>query len=609
MSKWDDEQKQEQSWKHFVKGMKAVWSLIGDKKPEAKSIIAWIAFSKVLEILFPYILKMIFDDTQKMLTSGNYDFYHLYKMEFVLYAICVAMHYFHSFSVEKRFFITWIYLENHVPTLALKKLLSLPIEYHERENIGKKISKIEKGYERFIEILARLRWDVIPELFYLILCIIFIFVADWRMGLIFSCPFIPAAWVNLSGWRKYMWSWERWDILKEESSGKFVGSISNVRTVKNFVQEDKEVFEFSKLRQEMKYLDVDCCLGMQRRYFIMNMFLKTFFIITLGFGLNLVLKGELGFGTIVFVMYTGNKTFDYLWQIINQYTEISKKLYSVIRIKELLEEEENVVNYPDSTIPEFADDNLKLQNVYFKYQTKITPALKGISLDIKQGSFVALAGESGGGKSTTLNLLNRVYDVTNGEILLNGKDIKKIDRDWFRKLFAVVPQEVEIFDDTVAYNIKYGHLDAPDDLVEEALQLSRLDMIINDKEKFIDGIHTQVGERGVRLSGGEKQRIGIARAYLAIRKGAKFLILDEATSHLDSKTELDIQNMIEEMRKSMSVTIIACAHRLSTIQKADWIYFINNGEIVEQGSHERLMNQENGFYQEVVRLQQLGELE
>ena len=204
-------------------------------------------------------------------------------------------------------------------------------------------------------------------------------------------------------------------------------------------------------------------------------------------------------------------------------------------------------------------------------------------------------------------MLARGYDIGSGRLTLDGNEINQLDRNWFRSRFAVVQQDVDIFDATLQENIRYSFPDATAEEVSQALKAAHLDIILANKERFPDGLETQVGERGVRLSGGEKQRVGIARAYVSLLKGANVLILDEATSSLDSEAERAIQNMINKLRAETQITIVAIAHRLSTIQRADEIFVINGGVITESGDHQKLMAQ-NGLYSRLVELQKLGEL-
>ena len=217
---------------------------------------------------------------------------------------------------------------------------------------------------------------------------------------------------------------------------------------------------------------------------------------------------------------------------------------------------------------------------------------------------IAFVGKSGSGKTTLVKLLLRAYDPVSGSIMLDGQDIRSLQRGWYRRLFASVRQDVDVFDGTIRDNVAYSHPDATDQEVEQAARAAHLGAVIDEKDRFPLGLMTIVGERGIRLSGGEKQRVGIARAYLHLLKGARFLVLDEATSSLDSQAERAIQDMVNRIRQEQRITVIAIAHRLSTIKLADRIYVLQQGRITEQGTHHELTSL-GGIYANLVHLQQL----
>jgi ATP-binding cassette subfamily B protein len=229
---------------------------------------------------------------------------------------------------------------------------------------------------------------------------------------------------------------------------------------------------------------------------------------------------------------------------------------------------------------------IRFENVGFAYE----PArriLKGISFDVPAGKTVAVVGPSGAGKSTISRLLFRFYDLSSGRILIDGQDIATVTQKSLRQAIGMVPQDTVLFNDTIRYNIRYGRWEATDAEVEEAARLAQIDPLIRIAPK---GYETEVGERGLKLSGGEKQRVAIARTIL---KGPPILVLDEATSALDSHTEKEIQDALERVSRNRTTLVIA--HRLSTIVGADEIIVLDQGEIVERGTHYALLAK-NGLY-------------
>ncbi|GAX72622.1 hypothetical protein CEUSTIGMA_g78.t1 [Chlamydomonas eustigma] len=238
--------------------------------------------------------------------------------------------------------------------------------------------------------------------------------------------------------------------------------------------------------------------------------------------------------------------------------------------------------------------DIQLQSVVFGYSHD-RKILRGLSLRVEPGQSVAIVGPSGSGKSTILKMLTRQYDVTEGSLYLNGCEIKELSLDSLRNNVAVVPQETVLFNDSILENIRYGRPSASDDDVFEAAKMARLDVAVG---RMTNGFNTVVGERGLKLSGGEKQRVAIARAFL---RAPRLLICDEATSALDSETEAQIMASLNEL--ALGRTSIFVAHRLSTVKGCDKIIVLDEGQVVEQGSHEALMKQEKGVYRSMWELQ------
>ena len=230
--------------------------------------------------------------------------------------------------------------------------------------------------------------------------------------------------------------------------------------------------------------------------------------------------------------------------------------------------------------------NVRFDDVRFSYDPE-RPILKGLSFEVPAGKTVAIVGPSGAGKSTISRLLFRLYDVSGGHILIDGQDIRNVTQSSLRASIGMVPQDTVLFNDTIRYNIRYGRWDATDAEVEEAARMAQIDTFIRVSPK---GYETEVGERGLKLSGGEKQRVAIARTVL---KAPPILLLDDATSALDSHTEQEIQDALEKVSRNRTSLVIA--HRLSTIVGADEIIVLDQGRISERGTHSQLLVA-NGLY-------------
>jgi ATP-binding cassette, subfamily B, heavy metal transporter len=268
------------------------------------------------------------------------------------------------------------------------------------------------------------------------------------------------------------------------------------------------------------------------------------------------------------------------------YREIKQAVIDIELMFSILAREPEIKDVPDARPLKVASGNIRFEDVCFAYEPE-RRILKGISFDVPAGKTVAVVGPSGAGKSTISRLLFRFYDLAGGRILIDGQDIARVTQSSLRQTIGMVPQDTVLFNDTIRYNIRYGRWEASNAEVEEAAKLAQIDPLIRMAPK---GYETEVGERGLTLSGGEKQRVAIARTIL---KAPPILVLDEATSALDSHTEKEIQDALERVSKGRTTLVIA--HRLSTIVGADEIIVLDQGEIVERGAHYALLAA-NGLY-------------
>ncbi len=555
---------------------------------------------------FPLLFRALVDQLPSVIVHGITG--GIFAIVVAMFVARVVMLLLRRFIQEPLFLRAHIRLENLWPTQAHEKLLALSLRYHERENTGSKIAKVIKGVEKLVSMLDDGFYTLLPALLYTLFNLVVMFVLDWRLGLLFFLPLIPVVWINLKSHERFYADWVRWEELKEQSVGRFCQSILNVRTVQSFVRERAEASSHRDLREAMRVLDTNICLRLQRYHFAMEMVYGLSFISTIVVGMYFVYLGWSTVGTVSYLFITGYATLQSVWSMIQVYTRILRDLVAAERLYTLLNEDVDVANEAPGVMLGEGSGAITLGDVSVIYPSKTQPALDSLSLTIHPGEMLALVGRSGSGKSTLANVLARVYDPTNGTVAINGVDARTVDRGWYRQRFAFVPQDVDLFDGTIRYNITYAYPDASDELVGRAVEAACLDTLVSDFARCPDGLSTQVGERGVKLSGGEKQRVGIARAYVALLAGARVLVLDEATASLDSVSERVVQGFIERLRaEAKDLTIVAIAHRLSTIYKADRIHVLSGGRIAEDGTHEQLLRR-NGLYAELVALQQMGEL-
>jgi len=262
------------------------------------------------------------------------------------------------------------------------------------------------------------------------------------------------------------------------------------------------------------------------------------------------------------------------------YREIKQAIIDIEIMFSLLARKPEITDKPGAPPLQVRAGTIRFENVSFAYEPA-RPILTNLGFDVAAGNTVAIVGPSGAGKSTISRLLFRFYDVTGGRILVDGQDIREITQTSLRAAIGMVPQDTVLFNDTIRYNIRYGRWDASNAEVEEAARQAQIDSFISRTPK---GYETEVGERGLKLSGGEKQRVAIARTIL---KGPPILLLDEATSALDSHTEKDIQDELDRVAENRTTLVIA--HRLSTIVNADEILVLDRGAIIERGTHRELI--------------------
>jgi len=374
-------------------------------------------------------------------------------------------------------------------------------------------------------------------------------------------------------------------------------TLGGLRIIKAFIAEEKMIRKFQVVNEDFRH-NVNSMVIRQSSAHPMSEFLGTIIIvIVLLFGGWLILNGSNMIDASTFIFYMV-----ILYNVINPIKEFSKATYqiplglaSMDRIDWILNTE-NPIKEPSSPLPcNGFDHSVELQNVSFSYNEERL-VLRNINITIQKGKTIALVGQSGSGKSTLVDLIPRYHEVTSGQVLIDGKNIKDFRIHDLRSLIGNVNQEAILFNDTIYNNITFGVENATMEQVVEAAKIANAHDFIMESE---EGYNTQIGDRGCRLSGGQRQRISIARAIL---KNPPILILDEATSALDTESERLVQEALERLMKSR--TTIAIAHRLSTIKNADEIYVLHDGEIVEHGTHAELIAKD-GYYKRLYDMQQL----
>jgi len=483
---------------------------------------------------------------------------------------------------------------------SVQKLHEFSVNYFEKKSPGWLRERIHAGVNEIYGIARSILVDILPMIINFAIASIVLYRFDYKLSLVLVIS-VPL-YVVISIWRaKIMRYWEKKIRSQMEKSGKaFHENIYHYQLIKEFSQEEYEqkrldaIYQraFNLRRKQESILRVTGVLR-QLLYNLVDLWVY-------GYGGYLVLTGKLNVGDLVLFMAYLGRVMGPLGGVFRIYDSIQIGFVSIKRLFGIWDREDDIQDLPDARPLKIKAGSIEFKNVGFDYTP--TKSHKGermvfrnLNLKIKPNEIVALVGPSGAGKSTFIKLLLRFYDPKQGQILIDGEDIKNVTQTSLRQNVSAVMQDVMVFNNTIGYNLKYGRLRANQNDIESAARIANLyDFIVSLRQKF----KTRVGERGIRLSGGERQRLAIARALL---KNAPILVMDEATSALDSENEKKIQEAMWELIKGRTTIIIA--HRLSTIKRvARIIVFDQKGKIIEQGNHEELMLKE-GYYNRLFKMQ------
>ena len=467
------------------------------------------------------------------------------------------------------------------------KIQTLDMEYFSSTKIGELMTKVITDPNNINSVIKE-TFNMIPEIFKVLICFGFALSIDWKLTL--GILIVAPALVTIV--KKYSKKLKRSGKRRQEAMGiinsKLQESLSGIRVIKAFAMEREEIRDFKIKNMKLKRIAVQAAKYNARSSAVseaLNYIMIAGLLLAGGYR---VLRGhDFTPGSFVTIMGAISSMYTPIRRAITRFNEISIDIPSVGRVFEILEEEPKIVSNENKVSFEYFSDSIVFENVDFKYKDSEEKILKNINLTVKKGETVAFVGNSGGGKSTLVNLIPRFFDVSSGEIKIDGVNIKDYDIKSLRKKIGIVPQETFLFSGTILENIKYGKRDATFEEIQEAAKQANAHDFI---EKLEDGYNTEIGERGIKLSGGQKQRIAIARAIL---ENPQILILDEATSALDNESEKLVQDALEKLMGNKTTFVIA--HRLTTIENSDKIVVLQQGEIKESGTHKELL-EKNGLY-------------
>ena len=474
-----------------------------------------------------------------------------------------------------------------IVTDIYNKIQTLDMEYFSSKKIGDMMTRVMTDPSNINSIILEI-FDMISEIIKVVffLGIAFYIDFDLTLGVMVVTPILVIT------VRRYAKRLKRSGRQRQEAldglNSKLQETLSGIRIIRAFATEEYEINNFKKKNNSLKKIAVRSARYNAKANSIMEALNYIIIALLLMFSGYRVLRAK-NFtpGDFITIIGAISSMYTPARRAITRFNAISVNLSSITRVSEILEEMPSIVNKENCIKFENFTDGISFENVDFEYKDNPEKILKNINLDVKKGETVAFVGNSGGGKSTLVNLIPRFFDVSNGSLKIDGIDVRDYEIKSLRKAIGIVPQETFLFSGTILSNIKYSRQDATfEEVVEAAKQANAHEFI----ENLSEGYDTEIGERGVKLSGGQKQRIAIARAIL---ENPQILILDEATSALDNESEKLVQDALEKLMEGKTTFVIA--HRLTTIENSNKIVVIQKGEVKEIGSHNELLSKD-GIY-------------
>ncbi|UCB57315.1 MAG: ATP-binding cassette domain-containing protein [Candidatus Omnitrophota bacterium] len=474
------------------------------------------------------------------------------------------------------------------------KYQNLSLDYYTKSKAGNLVSRITYDVGVINNSIAQGLTDVFYQTFKIVILLGIAILINWRLFLISIVlfPFISIPVVRISKALRKI-SAKGQEKMGEITSTLYEG-ITGIRIVKTFSMENYEVDRFARANEGFYKISMKSAKRIIAISPITEFIGSCAAMFVLYVGGRQIIEGTLSFG--LFAAFMGAmfqctqpfKRLSNLSAVMHQASAAAKRIFEILDTPVDMQDASSAITLPA------VSETIRFENVNFRYKDEKEDVLKNINLEVPSGSILAIVGPTGAGKTTLINLIARFYDVTRGKIAIDGYDIRNIRLKSLREKIAIVTQEMFLFNDTVGVNIGYGDIQAEHEDIVRAASAANADGFIR---ALPEGYDTIIGDRGFRLSGGEKQRLSIARALL---KDPPILILDEATSQLDSQSERLVQEALDKLMRGRTVFVIA--HRLSTVRRADKIVVLDSGRISECGSHEELMER-GGLYKKLYQLQ------
>ena len=559
-------------------------------KPYTRRLVAavfCIIMAAGANLYLPWIIKDMID---KVLMERD-----MYMLNLIAIGILVVMFIRGVFYYGQSYLVSYVgeKVIIDVRSILFRKFQKMPLSYYDKQQTGTVMSYITNDVAAMQSAIVNNLIEMVTEASILIGSLVMMVYLDWRLSLLtlMTIPLVGYA-MKIFG-RKLKSSGSLIQERMADITSMLQESISAIRVVKSFVRETYEIKRFD----EQNVLNFQAAM---KNVKLMSLLTPTVeflaavavtFIVWFG-GYEVVNETITAGELVAFLTYAVNLA-NPVKRLSRVYGAIQKAMAAAERVFDVMDMDEQIKDGPDSKVLPKIEGKVVFDNVTFSYKEG-QAALSNVSLTAEPGQMIALVGPSGSGKSTIANLIPRFYDIDSGSISIDGYDVREVTTDSLREQIGLVPQETMLFSTTVMENIRYGRLDATDEEIIEASKAANADEFI---QELPEGYNTKIGERGLNLSGGQRQRLAIARAIL---KNPRVLILDEATSALDTESEKIVQDALDKLMVGRTSFVIA--HRLSTIFNADQIFVVENGHVIEHGTHEELLAKD-GLYSNLYNIQ------